>query len=493
MKTKSLPIKKLIIQSSHYMTGTALGTAMHFFTFPIYTRIFSVADYGLLSLITVAISTALVFSKMGMSNAAIRFYDECHTHGAKYTQGQYYSTFFLSACLSGTLVTIICGLTLLFFPGIFFELSHRNLLLLAILIIFVRTLSIIILSFIRGAQRTKTFNIIETATSFISSCAGICLAIFWIKGLFGLYTGQFIVFFILLLLLIGQLLRNHTIRLRSFSLELFKESLKFGLPLTMLEFFNSILSYGDRVLIKLMCSAEALGIYSVGYNLSTYTSHLIVVPLSFAFTPILMRTWAQDGPEAVKDFLTNSVRYISLLFFPVIAGFIAIDEQLISILASEKYIEATSIVSIAIIGIGFYSFSYIFNAGLIIYKKTKKILFHSIVAATLNIALNIVLIPRFSILGAAYATLVAYALFCLSIARSSFLFLPFNFPVKKVLVYFFCALFMLTTTSMIALHNLYANIVAKIAFGVIIYTILILVFDPEIRIKCKISFHRMLI
>ncbi len=483
--SSSSPVKRFFSQSSHYLTGTTLITLSHLFTFPIFTRVFSVAEYGYLSLITVSISTVLAISKLGLSNSAVRFYEESHAPRGMYTQDQYYSTFFLAACVTGAVITLLSALAAQLLSGIAFESSLKSLFLFASSIIFLRTLTATLMSFMRGAQKTKTYNLIETVTSYVSSGLSILLTLFWIKGLFGFYAGQIIALILLVLLLAGNILKKHDIRPANFSPGLFRESIRFGLPFVGLEFLNHILTYGDRFFINLFCPPEALGIYSVGYNLSGYVSNMIMVPLSCAATPILIRTWTQEGPEATSRFLASSVRYLTLFFFPAIMGFIALDEELIKILASEKYAGAAAIVPYAVIGIGFFALSNITNAGLIIHKRSDRILLHSAVAAILNTVLNIILIPRFSILGAAIATLVAYAWFFISITRSSYSRLQFSVPVGKIVLYFSCAVGMYLTIIMITFQSLYLTIMSRIAIGAMLYSLLILFFDSDIRMRTK--------
>lgn len=485
MTSSQSNVKKLFSQSSHYLIGTGLVTLSHLFTFPILTRIFSVADYGLLSLISITISIAFVISKFGLTSSSVRFYEECRLNKTQFTLDNYYSTFFITAFVAGFLTMLVCFSIGYILLNTSFDDTFSWLLFFAAVIVFLRTIVVIFMSFIRAKQKTITFNLIDIANNYGGAACSILLSLFVIKGLYGFYSGQIIIFLCASLLLFWRFSKNHRVSLHNFSGELFKESYRFGLPLVGLELMNHILGFGDRFFIKIFCDADALGIYSVGYNLSTYISNIILVPLSMTIIPLLMKVWANDGIEATKLFLSNSVRYIALAFCPIIAGFMAVNKELIKLLASEKFSSASEIIPFVLVGIGFLSISQIFNAGIIIYKRTDKIISYSFIAAIINTLLNITLIPRFNIMGAAYATLISYAFYFLIITISAFSFLSFPIPYRKIFLYLAISSLMYIAADMISMQYLLSTLIVKVAFGIFFYIFLVLAFDKEIRLKCK--------
>ncbi len=489
MTSSQSSVRKLFSQSSHYLIGTALVTLSHLITFPIFTRIFSVADYGLLSLISITISVAFVISKFGITSSSVRFYEECRMKKANFTLDNYYSTFFITAVVTGFLTMLACFLIGYILLAASFDSTFSKLLFLAAVIVFLRTVVIALMSFIRAEQRTILFNLIDIANNYGGAACSILLSLFIIKGLYGFYTGQIIIFLCTFFLLFWRFSTVHRVDLKNFSWELFEESYKFGLPLIGLEFLNHILTFGDRFFIKIFCDADALGIYSVGYNLSTYISNIILIPLSMTIIPLLMKVWTNDGIEATKLFLSRSVRYVALAFCPIIAGFIAVNKELITLLASDKFSSASDVIPFVILGIGFLSLSQIFNAGIIIYKRTDKIIMYSFIAAIINTLLNITLIPRFNIMGAAYATLISYAFYFFVITTSAFSFLSFPIPYKKIFSYLAMSFLMYLATSMISMGHLLTTLLFKVAFGIFFYGLLVFSFDREIRFKCMEVIH----
>src|SRR4051812_8980099 len=90
----SREMKKLVQHSSHYLAGLFGGLAIGFISFPIFTRIFSVADYGLIDFIQKILLVPTALSKAGVQNSVLRFYDEKTFQSDHQAAQRYYSTMF---------------------------------------------------------------------------------------------------------------------------------------------------------------------------------------------------------------------------------------------------------------------------------------------------------------------------------------------------------------------------------------------------------------
>lgn len=66
-------LRKLLRHSSHYLTGIVISLALGFISFPIFTRVFSVSDYGTIDLVAKVLPLLTALSKMGLQQSALRF------------------------------------------------------------------------------------------------------------------------------------------------------------------------------------------------------------------------------------------------------------------------------------------------------------------------------------------------------------------------------------------------------------------------------------
>jgi O-antigen/teichoic acid export membrane protein len=70
------PFRKFIKQFSHFFSGMIAAQLFSFITFPIFTRVLTEEQYGILGLVTTTMYFAVAFAKAGLSDGIIRFYNE---------------------------------------------------------------------------------------------------------------------------------------------------------------------------------------------------------------------------------------------------------------------------------------------------------------------------------------------------------------------------------------------------------------------------------
>jgi len=452
--------------------------AAGFISFPILTRIFSVSDYGILGLITTTLLIVTAITKLGFPESIVRFYAEFKSANRL---SNFYSTLFLVSGVVGAIVAIIFILVTHFMNNNFLGRNTSNLLFLVSILIFISSMKLTLHSFLRAEQRTKLYNLISVIHRYGSLSLSIFLAFHFVKGLYGFYVGQIISGVIILIFLMYISLKRVKINMEGFSIDILKDSLKFGFPLIWAELGHLVLNYIDRYLIQLYLGSMSLGLYIAGYNLATYVTEVIIYPINYAMVPIYMSILANKGEEETRIFFTKSFRYFILIMFPVTFGFIAVSKDLITFLASTKYAESYNILAYVAIGQAIYACTLILNNGLFIRKKTYLYKDIMIITCLLNIGLNIILIPMFGIIGAAQATLISYIFY--TIVITYYAFKEFRFPIDyaHIMLYLFAAATMYLVMKSIDNGTPFVNLLTRIPAGAIFYAILIMALDRDIR------------
>jgi O-antigen/teichoic acid export membrane protein len=92
----------------------------------------------------------------------------------------------------------------------------------------------------------------------------------------------------------------------------------------------------------------------------------------------------------------------------MIAGFSMVGPDVVTILASEKYADSGKLVPIIALGVMLGSVNFLLYTGLLLHEKTVVVTILNTMAAMVNIVLNVLWIPRYGIIGAAYATALTY-------------------------------------------------------------------------------------
>lgn len=200
-------------------------------------------------------------------------------------------------------------------------------------------------------------------------------------------------------LFVFQIIRGKTF----FSKKYWKYALTFNLPLVPHFLSQVLLNSADRIMIEKMVGESEAGIYSLAYSISM-TMWIINNALSQTLTP-----WVYRKIKGKKAADLAPIAYTSLIGIAM-ANFIliAFAPEAVKIFAPSQYYDAIWVIPPVAIGV-YYMFCYdLFSKFAFYYEKRLFITAASVIAAGLNIILNIVCIKNFGYMAAGYTTLICY-------------------------------------------------------------------------------------
>ncbi len=474
-------MKKLIQHSSHYLAGLFGGLAIGFISFPIFTRIFSVADYGLIDFIQKILLVPTALSKAGMQNSVLRFYDEKKFSSDPRAARGYYSTMLLGVGGMGLVITLIFLVAVKLLLKHFIDGQLATLLCFASSLILLRAIESILLSFLRIEERTAAYN----ATQVLMKAAmvgTVCAFLPWLGRSVRTYlSGTMAAEMVIVTVLVAWLFRRRLIGAMHFDKALFRSAVGFGLPLIFYELAGVILLTADRALVRYYLGAEALGYYSVAYGLSQYVNDLMTVPLGLAILPIYLRLWTNEGRERTTEFL-----HVSLDFYLMAAAGIYMlvtlgSHDALLLLASQKYLGADRLIPFLVGGLLIYTTHVFLCAGLLIQKKTGTMALALVCSTILNVILNCVLLPRYGLMGAAVALLLTHVVTILLLWLASSRILPIGVRFGALAKYGLCGLAGWALASQIALPAHLLNAICRCSAGLAVYLTGLALLDTRIR------------
>jgi len=408
-------IGRLAKRSSLYFISNLLVVLAGAISLPLWTRLFTQEQYGLFALFNVTIGFMVVFSKFGMQHAALRFYSDVHNEKSPTDPKTYFSTTVIGAtCLSLIVTALVAVCAFLFFHGSRNQ-SFLVLLIPAGAVVIVRATTNVLMNILRAEQHALLHSILHAARRYGRLVAAVTMVLLLGIEVRNLYLGWLISGGLLAALLTARLMRLRRLSFAAFSPSFFRQALVYSFPMIWLELSNSVLTLGDRYVLQYFMGPSAVGTYSVGYNAGSLAQSLLARPLRMAIVPMYLALWAKQGAGATTDFLGKALGYYSMLGIPLALTLCWYRVDIVTLLASSRYVESAEVLPFVIVGLILHGGYGVFAAGLYIHKKTKILMSSTLVAATVNIALNIVLIPRYGLLGAALSTLIAYALLAVTI------------------------------------------------------------------------------
>ncbi|GAA4460335.1 hypothetical protein GCM10023189_35300 [Nibrella saemangeumensis] len=186
--------------------------------------------------------------------------------------------------------------------------------------------------------------------------------------------------------------------------------LKFGLPLAVMLASSYVNNVIDRILIAQYLSVEKASLYSTSYDLFKQVIWIPFLIINLANYPKLIKSYEQNAAGELQNRLQQNINVLTLTSI-VLAFFLIINaRELVTIVLGEAYRKtALDIMPYIIIGTIFYGITvYHYNNAFQFKEKTKNLALIYLVGSAINILVNVVLLEKFQLMGAAYATLVSY-------------------------------------------------------------------------------------
>jgi O-antigen/teichoic acid export membrane protein len=478
--------KTLAVQASHYSLTSLFTVVAGLVTFPLLTRVFSVADYGVMNLVAATLTVSVALAKVGVQHSILRYQSEISAGKGRYTMPQLYATTQLGMLGTALIVMLAVGVGTRLVPLSWLgDVYVRKLFSIASFLIIVQVAESAFINFLRAEQKTALLMKYQVSKKYLG-LGLILIAVLVLSGsLASFYTATLVSEATAVCFLAVILYRTGNRPLPAFgqfSPALYRELLGFGIPMMIgYELSGIVLAVGDRYVIAGTIGETPLGLYGAAYNLCQYVQAVLITSVGQAIMPIYIKMWDEKGSEETSSFITRSMRTYALLAAPVVAGVAAVGPELLPALASEKYSSAAPVLSWVIAGMAVDGTNAMMGAGLFIHRKTKVIMSIVVCCAALNILLNLALVPRIGIVGAAIATLVSYAVTSFALGTAGRRLLRVSIPWTTILRAGISAALMYAAIRHVLPGHRLLTVGARMMVGAPIYVILMSLIDQDAR------------
>ena len=403
-------LRGLARESAIYGLSTVLGRLIGFILTPLFSHLLTPAENGVVQSLYSLIAFLAVVYGLGLDTAYLRL-------GRRDGRGdsEAFASAFggVAACAAAlTLLAAAFARPLAVLLGLPGELAP--LVRLAAAILAVDALMIVPYAELRGSHRAGAYAGVKLA----SVALNLVLAVVFVRGLGLGVRGVFMANLVASCSALAMLAPVLASRVAPPSLPRLKEMLAFGLPLVAAGFGSMIVSVADRPILAALSGLSAAGVYGTCYKLGIGMM-LLVGMFDQAWKPfILERAHRPDAPALIARVLTYFAAaacwaFLAIAFFaeplataPLLAG---------KPLIHESYWGGLGVVPVVSLGYLFNGLYFVMLAPLLIDKRTAGVGAAAWIGAAVNLAANFALIPRLGGMGAAWATLAAYAAMALSV------------------------------------------------------------------------------
>lgn len=213
----------------------------------------------------------------------------------------------------------------------------------------------------------------------------------------------------------------------------------FGLPLSVTFALSVVISKSDRLMLGWLDGVDSVGAYAAAYDLTHRTVVFPLLAIAFAGYPLMIRAMEEFGASAAREQVRENGTWLLALGIPAALAYAMLSENIASSLLGADFQSSAVIVMPWIaVGVFFGSFrNHFFDHSFHLSRRLHGLILVTAPAALLNVVLNLWLIPRAGIRGAAYATLISYLVSCVMSAVVGRRHFPLPWPWKdmtKILV-----------------------------------------------------------
>ena len=373
--------------------GNFASKLLSFLFVPFYTAVLSTSEYGTADLVSTTVTLLFPFFSLIICESMMRFaLDNVEKKEKVYQIGMF-------VWLAGTVV-FLCLSPLLQVVDALKE--HW---LLVILYYISYSLNQNISYYTRGDERIVLYTfsgIIATAMTIILNL----VFLLWFKiGIKGYLLSSIIASFISsAIMIIGGGYYKYKLYIKSIDKDLFKHMLCYSVPMIPNSASWWISNSSDKYILIAFAGVSVNGIYSVAYKIPT----IITIITGIFATAWRISAVERFGSEESRRFYSDVYGMYVTLTICIASVLMVINKPLSSFLYSKDFYQAWRFVPVLLIAAVIHAYCDFFGTIYTSAMKTKMLFYSTVVGALTNIILNLVLIPHFSALGAAIATMLSY-------------------------------------------------------------------------------------
>ena len=404
-----------------YLVSDFLLKGMAFITVPIFTRLLSVEEYGIVSVYTSFVAVMAIVSGLdlnaGLGRATIDFKEEY----PKYLS----SVLSLSVAffLGGFLVILVFSSTISGWVGL-----PSDLIAIASIVGYGSFVFKFYNSHLLFQQKYKQKSLLHVvkAVSEVVLAIILILAISKAKYYGKVYSSLIMALAFMVICFIIIFRKSKKV----FFPKAWWYAIKIGIPLVPHSLSGIMLAQFDRMAIQALVGATETGLYSFAYNIG-------MIPL--VIQGAIVSTWSpwlyKNLNQNKRDRIREASLILTQLFLVVVAFVVMIGPELAVFLAPNVYSASISMISVVSLGY-FFQFMYMIYVGFAMYhKKTFLVSLGTLLAGGINVVLNLWLIPIYGYEIAAWTTVFSFiALFLFHWINTRFVIRENVVPINRMLL-----------------------------------------------------------
>lgn len=422
-------LRTLLSDSAVYGLGGVASQAVAVLLVPIYANVLGNDGVGVNAVVNATLTLAMTITGLALPQAFLRwFLKESETDAQRRDVLSASLGLRLVASFAGALLTALLVIPLAL--GLYGSSRYLPIFLVIPVVVFFDSAAAIPLSFLRGVRRARAY----AALSFLRALFGSTLIVLFVVvlhfGVIGVVAGSAVASILSAAAGAAVLARARLLRMRV-DPGLWRAMLAFSLPLVPAALAGWTLNLSDRYILQAMTSESTVGVYALGYTAGLAVNALAVQPFAIAWGATYWELSKRD--DARQLFALVLTAFLGLASFAALL-LAALGTDVIRALLRPEFEPSRFVVPFSAFAYVLYGVFTVVTTGINLESQTRRLPLTMGLAALTGVVANLVLIPIFSYLGAAVATLIAYGVLVVASGRASQRYYPVPWRVSRALI-----------------------------------------------------------
>ncbi len=398
-------LRQLVKDSAIYAVGTIASQIAGFIMIPIYTRVLTPADYGIIETMMRVVDVVNILLTMGMVEAFLRHYNLAKDENDRRR--------LIATTFSFNLLVIVAGclLTLPLAPQLtklaFGHERYTHYVAIWLIAILINNLMDLPLTLWRAQGKPWRFTTVSVSRLLTQLTTNIIFVVLLRWGVWGVVMSNLINASVWSAALAIAVRRRYGILL---DFGWLRSVLRYGIPLVPASFSQFLLHYSDRFFLTRYVTESELGLYSLAYRFGMLVSIFMRVVV-MAWYP-----WVFATAKSLAD--VTPIRRAAALVLVVLATtastLILLTEVVLRVMSAPQFWQASRYVSLVAMGYWFFAAHIPWSVGARLASRTDVVAKAHVLTAVISVLGYAVLIPRYGAWGAAVMTLCSFI--CLSLS-----------------------------------------------------------------------------
>jgi O-antigen/teichoic acid export membrane protein len=403
-------VRRLLSASMVYAVSGFVQQGAGFLLIPVYTRRIAPSEYGVLELLSAFLAIAVMCVTLGLTSAINKVYHrDCQADGERdaVLPTALWATLPLMLLVGGGLMLGAQPISVLLTGSA----ANAGVLRLAVASQLCAAAGGLVLGGLRAQERSGAYVAVCLVQLALALGLNLLFVLVWGLGVRGVLTGNLLANLVALMLSLGLASGGPSFR---FDRRLVWPLFAFGLAIMPNMMAGWVMDVSDRYLLRVFRDLSEVAEYGVGYKFGMAVQVLVTWPFQLAWPALAFSISREEGHERTY---ASVLTYLVLVVTVVMLGLLGASRSLIPLVVGPEYHFASTVVPVIGLAYACNALQHCISPGIHIGGRTRQLSVIGMVAAVANLALGLLTIPVFGAMGAAWATVGAYALSLVGAAR----------------------------------------------------------------------------